>query len=105
MTDPDAHSPNLRETEPLCVHSPEEKKRQITRLSRVIGHLNHVKLLLQEDRDCSEVLTQLSACQSALSGLGKEIINDHISHCLYHAVQQGDTDSLEAFKKAVDRFI
>lgn len=104
-SDAHAHSSSHNTEEHAHYHSPEEKKRQINRLSRVIGHLNHVKLMLEDDKDCAEVLVQLSACQSALSGLGKEIINDHISHCVYHAIEDGDTEALEEFKKAINRFL
>ena len=61
-------------------HSPEEKKRQLNRLNRVIGHLQHVRRMIEADEDCADVLTQLSATRSAITGLGKEIMNEHISH-------------------------
>ena len=79
-------------------HSPEEKKRQLNRLSRVIGHLQHVKRMIEEDQDCADVLMQLSASRSALTGLGKEIINEHITHCITHAVQDGDMEAIEEFQ-------
>ena len=85
-------------------HSPEEKKRQLNRLSRVIGHLQHVKRMIEEDRDCADVLMQLSASRSALNGLGKEIINEHITHCITHAVQDGDMEAIEEFQKAIEKF-
>ncbi len=87
------------------VHDPKEKKRQINRLSRIIGHLEHVKKMLQNDEDCAEVLVQLSASKSALNGLGKEIINDHITHCIVHAVEDGDASALEEFKSAIEKFM
>ncbi len=83
-------------------HSPEEKKRQLNRLSRVIGHLQHVKRMIEEDQDCADVLMQLSATRSALTGLGKEIINEHITHCITHAVQEGDMEAIEEFQKAIE---
>ena len=85
-------------------HSPEEKKRQLNRLSRVIGHLQHVKRMIEEDQDCADVLMQLSASRSALTGLGKEIINEHITHCITHAVQDGDMEAIEEFQKAIEMF-
>ena len=85
-------------------HSPEEKKRQLNRLSRVIGHLQHVKRMIEEDQDCADVLMQLSASCSALTGLGKEIINEHITHCITHAVQDGDMEAIEEFQKAIEKF-
>ena len=85
-------------------HSPEEKKRQLNRLSRVIGHLQHVKRMIEADQDCADVLMQLSASRSALTGLGKEIINEHITHCITHAVQDGDMEAIEEFQKAIEKF-
>ena len=85
-------------------HSPEEKKRQLNRLSRVIGHLQHVKRMIEEDQDCADVLMQLSASRSALTGLGKEIINEHITHCITHAIQDGDMEAVEEFQKAIQKF-
>lgn len=86
-------------------HSPEEKKRQLNRLARVIGHLQYVKRMIEEDQDCAEVLMQISATKSALNGLGKQIINEHIAHCIYHAIEDGDTKALEEFQKAIEKFI
>ncbi|MBR3847790.1 MAG: metal-sensing transcriptional repressor [Oscillospiraceae bacterium] len=86
-------------------HSPEEKKRQINRISRAIGHLNHVKKMIESDEDCADVLNQLSAVRSAISGLGKEIINEHITHCIAHAIEDGDESSLEEFKKSIEKFM
>ena len=77
------------------VHDPKEKRRQINRLSRVIGHLEYVKKMIENDEDCAAVLMQISATKSALNGLGKEIINEHISHCIAHAIEEDDTDAIE----------
>lgn len=87
------------------VHDPKEKKRQLNRLSRIIGHLNYVKRMIEDDEDCSDILMQLSASKSALNGLGKEIISDHIAHCIYHAIQDGDDSTLQEFQKAIQKFI
>lgn len=86
-------------------HSPEEKKRQLNRLSRAIGHLQHVKTMIENDEDCADVLMQLSASTSALNGLGKEIINEHITHCIAHAIEDGDTKAIEEFQKAIQYFL
>lgn len=86
-------------------HSPEEKKRQMNRIARIIGHLQHVKGMIEEDQDCADVLMQISAVKSALNGLGKEIINEHISHCIVHALEDGDIQYIEEFQKAIERFL
>jgi DNA-binding FrmR family transcriptional regulator len=51
------------------------------------------------------VLIQLSAVNAALRGLGKEIINEHMTHCIAHAIEEGDTAAVEEFQKAVEQFI
>jgi DNA-binding FrmR family transcriptional regulator len=86
-------------------HSPEEKKRQLNRIAKAIGHLNHVRGMIEADEDCAEVLTQLSAVNSALRGLGKEIINEHMTHCIIHAIEDGDIAAVEEFQKAVEKFL
>lgn len=87
------------------VHDPKEKRRQINRLSRVIGHLEYKKKMIDNDEDCAAVLMQIAATKSALNGLGKEIINEHISHCITHAVEEGDTEAIEEFKKAIQKYL
>ena len=59
----------------------------MNRLSRVIGHLEYVKRMISQDEDCADVLAQIAAARSALNGLGKQIINEHITHCITHAVE------------------
>ena len=86
-------------------HDPREKKRQINRLSRIIGHLECVKRMLERDESCTSVLMQISAAKSALNGLGKQIINEHISECISSAMDDGDTEAIEEFKQAIQRYL
>ena len=87
------------------VHDPEKKKKQLNRLAKAIGHLQHVKVMIENDEDCADVLMQLSAVNSALRSLGKNIINEHMTHCISHALEDGDTKAVEDFQKAVEKFI
>ncbi len=86
-------------------HSAEEKKKQLNRIAKATGHLQHVKMMIENDEDCAQVLMQLSAVDSALRNLGKEIINEHMTHCIAHALEDGDTKAVEEFQKAVKKFI
>jgi DNA-binding FrmR family transcriptional regulator len=86
-------------------HSPEEKKRQLNRLARLTGHLEHIRTMIEQDEDCADVLVQLSAVRSAITGLGKEIINEHITHCISHAIEDGDEDALKSFQNAIEKFL
>ena len=86
-------------------HSHTHTKDVINRLSRAIGHLESVKRMVEDGRDCSEVLIQLSAVKSALNNTGKIILQDHIEHCIVDAVEHDDRDALKELEKAIDRFI
>lgn len=94
----DAHTHNH-------THTHKNTKAVLNRLSRAIGHLESVKKMVEEGRDCTEVLTQLSAVTSALTNTGKVILHDHINHCIVDAVESGDQQALEDLNKAIDRFI
>ena len=80
-------------------------KAVLNRLSRAIGHLESIRRMVEDGRDCSEVLIQLSAVKSAINNTGKVILQDHIEHCIVDAIESGDHEALEELTKAIDRFI
>ena len=86
-------------------HSHEHTKAVLNRLSRAIGHLESIKKMVENGRDCSEVLIQLSAVKSAINNTGKVILKEHIEHCLVDAVECGDMESVKELAEAIDRFI
>ena len=77
----------------------------INRLSRAIGHLEAVKRMVESGQECSEVLIQLSAVRSAINNIGKIVLQDHISHCVVDAVENGDQKVLEDLNYAIDKFL
>lgn len=86
-------------------HTHENTKAVLNRLSRIIGHLQAVRRMVEEGRDCSEVLIQLAAVRSALDGAGKVILQDHMQHCIVDAVKSGDQQAIDDLLKAIDRFM
>lgn len=86
-------------------HTHENTKAVLNRLSRVIGHMQSIKRMVEDGRDCSEVLIQLSAVKAAINNTGKVILQDHIQHCLVDAIESGDMQEIEELNKAIDRFI
>lgn len=86
-------------------HTHESTKAVLNRLSRVIGHMQSIKRMVEDGRDCSEVLIQLSAVKAAINNTGKVILQDHIKHCLVDAIESGDMQEIEELNKAIDRFI
>lgn len=80
-------------------------KAVLNRLSRAIGHLQSVKQMVEDGRDCSEVLIQLAAVRAALNSTGKVILKDHIEHCIVDAVEQGDQKAIQDLERAIDQFV
>jgi len=86
-------------------HSPQHKKAVLDRLSKAIGHLESVRRMVEDDRDCSEVLLQLLAVKSALNSTGKCILKEHLSHCIVDAVEHGDLSAVEDLNKVIEYFM
>ena len=86
-------------------HTHTQTKAVLNRMARLIGHLESVKTMIEQGRDCSEELIQLSAVDAALRGVGKIILKDHIEHCIVEAVQEGDRQAIEELNKAIDQFM
>ncbi|HWQ57388.1 MAG TPA: metal-sensing transcriptional repressor [Clostridia bacterium] len=86
-------------------HGHESRQAVLHRLSRAIGHLEAVRNMVEEGRDCSEILTQIAAVKSAVNNIGKLVLQDHIRHCVVHAAQTGDGQVLDDLAVAVDRFV
>ena len=86
-------------------HTHEHSARIVHRISRVIGHLEAIKGMVEADRDCSEVLTQIAAVKSAIHNIGREILKEHIGHCVVDAVQAGNQAVLQDLNEALDRFM
>ena len=85
-------------------HTHTQTRAVINRLSRAIGHLESVKRMVEDGRDCSEVLIQLAAVRSALNNTAKVILKDHLEHCL-NSVSGGDAAELQDLNDAIDRFL
>lgn len=86
-------------------HEHEHSKAVINRLSRAIGHLESVKKMVEDGRDCSEVLIQIAAVKSAINNISKIILQDHINSCVVNAVETGDKKVLEDLNAAIDKFM
>ena len=86
-------------------HVHENTKAVLNRLARAIGHLESVKKMVEDGRDCSEVLIQLSAVRSAINNIGKVILEDHIQHCIVDAVEHDEKEAIANLCQAIDKFV
>jgi DNA-binding FrmR family transcriptional regulator len=58
--------------------------------------------MVEQGRDCSEVLIQLAAVRSAINGICEVILKDHLEHCIVDAVKTGDIETLDELKRAIE---
>lgn len=87
------------------VHSHTHTKAVLNRMARLIGHLQSIRRMVEEGRDCSDILIQISAVDAALKNVGKIILKDHMEHCIVEAVQEDDREALKRLNKAIDQFL
>ena len=86
-------------------HTHAQTKAVVNLLSRAIGHLEAVKAMVEEGRDCTQVLIQLAAVKSAINNTGKLILKDHLNHCMVEAAKSGDRKAIDDLNEAIDRFL
>lgn len=86
-------------------HTHENTKAVLNRLSRAIGHLQSVRRMVEEGRDCSEVLIQIAAVRSAIDNTGKLILQDHLKHCIMDAAREGDRQTIDDLCQAIDKYM
>lgn len=86
-------------------HHHANTKAVLNRMNRAIGHMEAVRNMIEDGRDCSEVLVQIAAVRSAINNIGKIILEDHINHCVVDAIETGDEQVLKDLNDAISKFI
>jgi DNA-binding FrmR family transcriptional regulator len=98
----------MTETETQSHGYAEDKQRLVKRLHRIEGQVRGIERMVEEDRYCIDVLTQIAAVNTALESLAFMILDDHVNHCVAGALASGDPVEAEAKSKelleAVHRF-
>jgi DNA-binding FrmR family transcriptional regulator len=82
----------------------EDHKKLADRISRVEGQVRGLKKMVQEDRDCFEVLKQIAAASGALRSIGMMILEDHLKGCVSDAIRNR-TNEDELIRQAIDIFL
>lgn len=98
-------TPEERSARHEHLHAHAHTKEVRNRLSRAIGHLESVRKMVEDGRDCSEVLIQLAAVRSALASVSRVILKDHIEHCIVHAVETDDQEAIAELENAIDKLL
>jgi DNA-binding FrmR family transcriptional regulator len=85
-----------------------DKKRIANRLHRIEGQVRGIERMVDADRYCIDILTQVSAVKTALDSLALQLLEDHVTHCVADALASGDRETADAKSQellaAVDRF-
>lgn len=76
-------------------HSDHVKKNLVTRLNRIEGQIRGIKGLIERDTYCDDVITQISATQSALNSVAKLLLEGHMKSCVLERIQEGDLEVLD----------
>lgn len=74
------------------------------RLNRAIGQLNGVKNMIDDNRYCGDVLTQLAAAESAIRRVSEIVLRNHLETCVVEKVQKGDTEVLDEVMDLIHKF-
>lgn len=88
----------------IKVRSEEEKKVILSRLNRLIGQMNGIKSMIENDRYCDDVLIQLSAVDKSIKSLANLILDNHMHTCLIENIQKGNYEVVDEITDLFKRF-
>jgi DNA-binding FrmR family transcriptional regulator len=75
------------------------------RLKKIIGQVQAIDRMVDEDVPCEDIITQVNAAKSALHKVGQIILEGHLQHCVRDGIERGDAEeTIAKFAKAVERF-
>jgi len=78
------------------------KRRNLTRLRRIEGQVRGLQKMVEEDRYCAEVLTQISSVHEALRAVARELMRNHLKHCATHAINEGGNKADQMYDELID---
>jgi DNA-binding FrmR family transcriptional regulator len=81
---------------------PDAKTRNLNRLKRIEGQVRGLQRMVDGDRYCADILTQLSSVQEALRAVGRELMRNHLRHCAAEAIRTGGTPAEEMYEELVE---
>jgi len=81
---------------------PDVKSRNLTRLRRIEGQVRGLQKMVEEDRYCADILTQISSVHEALRGVGRELMRNHLKHCATGAIRTGGKRADSMYDEIVD---
>ena len=80
----------------------EGKARNIRRLRRIEGQVRGLQKMVEEDRYCTDIMTQIASVHEALRGVSRELMRNHLRHCTADAVRSGEARAEEIYDELLD---
>ena len=81
---------------------PQARDRNLKRLKRIEGQVRGLQRMVEEDRYCPDIMTQISSVHEALRAVGRELMKNHLRHCAAAAVRSSDEQANEVYDEIVD---
>jgi DNA-binding FrmR family transcriptional regulator len=81
---------------------PDLKTRNLTRLRRIEGQVRGLQRMVEQDRYCADIMTQISSVQEALRAVGKELMRNHLKHCATEAIRAGNSEANAMYDELID---
>lgn len=78
------------------------KRRNLTRLRRIEGQVRGLQRMVEEERYCADILTQISAAHESLRAVSRELMRNHLKHCAASAIRQGESEAEAMYDELVD---
>ena len=78
------------------------KDRNLKRLRRIEGQVRGLQKMVEEDRYCADILTQISSVHEALRATARELMRNHLKHCAAHAIRSGEGDAEAMYDELID---
>jgi DNA-binding FrmR family transcriptional regulator len=80
----------------------EGKERNVRRLRRIEGQVRGLQKMVEEDRYCADIMTQISSVHEALRAVGRELMRNHLKHCASTAIRGGGAEADQMYDELVD---
>ena len=105
----EASEPNGGERQCCCHHKATPRSQQMQedlqkRLNRVIGQLNGVKAMIDDNRYCGDVLVQLAAAESAVRSISSRLLQNHLETCVVEQIQRGNVEVVDEVMQLMRKF-
>lgn len=82
--------------------TPTIKERNVKRLRRIEGQVRGLQRMVEEERYCADIMTQISSVQEALRSVSRELMRNHLKHCAATAIRAGEPEANAMYEELVD---